>query len=202
MCASRHNNKVSAMTFYNVISALLFLGAFREVLLAVDSVSWPRIWMAGCLATIVFNDMLSTSHWVETGPKITYSWKLMLIDLLNFCLLSIALVAISPLDNLFNAKVARLGTLLSEAVFWWLLATYWLFLMLWTRLGGLPLAGNRIKFSLLVAILFAAVGVLCHCAAPDSLIEVGRCVAFAYVTGYILSRMFVDQAAEAAARGS
>ena len=190
------------MTFYNVISAILFLGAFREVLLAVDGLSWSRIWMSGCLATIVFNDMLSTSHWVETGPKITYTWKLMLIDLLNFCLLSVALVAINPSNNLFNASLVRLGTLLSEAVYWWLLASYWLFLMLWTKLGGLPLSGNRIRFSLLVAILFAAVGALSHYAAPEFLIEIGRCVALAYVAGYILSRMFVDQAVEAAARGS
>ncbi len=175
------------MTFYNVISAILFLGAFRELLRAIDAFQWSRLCIAGTLAAVVFNDMLSTSHLVEHEKSVAYDWKLMLIDLANFALLATALVAIDPNDNLFNVKLPHLATTLSETWFWALLGGYWLLLIVWS-VRAATLGGWRLLPSLVVALFFIGEAVALGFGASDPVASWGRFLAFAYLLVYFLVR--------------
>jgi uncharacterized membrane protein (DUF373 family) len=123
------------MTFYNVLSALLFIGALRVLLVSIENVSWQDIFASGCFAMIVFNDMLSFSLAVEINKEIQYKARLMLIDLANFLLLALALVIMSPSKNLFDVPLPNISSRLGSSTFWLLLLLYWLFLMLWTYHG-------------------------------------------------------------------
>lgn len=143
------------MTFYNVLAALLFLGALRLLLIAFDVLNWPDVFASGCLAVIVFNDMLSTSHTVESTEKVKYTIGLMLIDLLNFMLLALATIVISPSKNLFDVPLPRLAALLGSHSFWLLLALYWLLLILWTHLA---IKGSNINWGKLLFFQFSVAG--------------------------------------------
>lgn len=131
------------MTFYNVLSALLFLGSLRVLLLAIEAGNWRGIFTAGCLVVIVFNDMLSTSNVVESIKETAYTLPLMLIDLVNFMLLALGTVILSPKKNLFDIEVPRISAALGAASFWLLLVLYWLLLMLWTRISCVPKKQER-----------------------------------------------------------
>lgn len=123
------------MTFYNVLSALLFIGALRVLLLSIENGNWQEIFASGCFATIVFNDMLMFSLAVEINEEVEYNARLMLIDLANFLLLALALLGMSPAKNLFDVPLPNLASHLGGSVFWLLLSLYWFLLMLWTYHG-------------------------------------------------------------------
>ena len=123
------------MTFYNVLSALLFIGSLRVLLLSIENGNWQEIFASGCFAMIVFNDMLMFSLAVEINKEIEYKARLMLIDLANFLLLALALLGMSPAKNLFDVPLPNLASHLGGATFWFLLLLYWSLLMLWTYLG-------------------------------------------------------------------
>ena len=93
----------------------------------------PDILTAGCLAVLVFNDMLSTSHMVESKKEVRYGTLLMLIDLCNFLLLATAMIVISPTANLFEVSLTRIAGILKPPSFWFCLAAYWVLLMVWTH---------------------------------------------------------------------
>ena len=179
------------MTFYNVISALLFIGAFRELARAFDQTLLPQIWMASCFAVIVFNDMLSTSYLVETKRTVDYDWVLQLIDLANFFVLAIALVAIHPGDNFFQVTLQGRLKGLTEQSFWFLLALYWLLLMAWSWRARLEWPGNRLKWSFGVAGIFLVECALVIWDRSSLLAEWGRFVVFAYVVVYLGFRVVV-----------
>lgn len=147
------------MTFYNVLSALLFLGALRVMLLAFDASNWPNVFASGCLVVIVFNDMLSTSHYVESKTEVQYTLPLMLIDLWNFLLLSLAMIVISPGANLFDVQLPQIAGFLGAHSFWVLLMLYWVFLMWWTHISRKATGGQRLKILVwqsTVALIFFA----------------------------------------------
>jgi hypothetical protein len=123
------------MTFYNVLSALLFLGAVRVLLVSIDSSNWSDAAATGSLVVLVFNDMLSTSHDVESREDIRYTLPLMLIDLWNFLLLAVAMIVISPKKNLFDVELHRISSALGAHSYWLLLALYWVSLMVWTAIA-------------------------------------------------------------------
>src|ERR1043165_3689813 len=106
------------MTFYNVLSALLFIGSLRVLLQAIETQEFSGMATAGCLVVLVFNDMLSTSYTIESGRQISYTLPLMLIDLWNFGLLSLAMIVISPTRNLYDIPLPRLANLLGMSSFW------------------------------------------------------------------------------------
>lgn len=123
------------MTFYNVLSALLFIGALRVLLVSIENGNWPDIFASSCFAMIVFNDMLSFSLSVEINKEIKYTARLMLIDLVNFLLLALALLGMSPAKNFFDVPLPNLASHLDGAAFWLLLLLYWVLLMIWTYHG-------------------------------------------------------------------
>lgn len=124
------------MTIYGVILAILFLGAFRELLASIESGNVLRILMSLTLALLVFNDAIYTS-WTVEQRKREYRPPLMSIDLANFLILAAVLISMNPTrDNVFSLAVPRIGGWLPESRAWLLLGFYWLLVILWTKLAG------------------------------------------------------------------
>ena len=137
------------MTFYNVISALIFFGAFQQLLIAIAADDAAHLLMAATLAVLVFNDAVYTSHVVEGDKTVTYTLPLMLNDLLNFCLLAGAIAVLNPTQNVFEVNLSslfgetdddELGRL-SETWFWLILGVYWISILFWTWRAGKYQAG-------------------------------------------------------------
>ncbi len=143
------------MTFFNVLSALLFIGALRVLLVSIEAGNWQEIWASGCFAMIVFNEMLMFSLAVEINKEVEYKARLMLIDLVNFLLLALALVGMSPDKNLFDVRLPNLAGHLDGATFWFLLMLYWFLLMLWTYLGRG--AGFQHKYLVIARVMIGVV---------------------------------------------
>jgi len=153
------------VTFYNVLSALLFVGTLRVLLMAIDTSSLGVTVSAACLAIVVFNDMLSTSYTVESTQKTPYTLPLMTIDLVNFVLLALGVVVLSPADNLFDVPLPHLALWLGAPSLWLLLTFYWLLLMLWTRIScGEPQTPSVVLWQVSVVVVFFVEWLLSRCA--------------------------------------
>lgn len=176
------------MTFYNVLSALLFLGALRVLLIAFEFSNWSNLFASLCLTVLVFNDMLATSHTVETTEEVKYTMSLMIIDLVNFLLLALAMIVISPTSNLFNVPLPRLAGLLTANSFWLLLTWYWIFLMTWTHLSRKCTGGQhfRVRFwQLTVGVAFLVEWVLAA-ARLSNAARIGAAAVSTYVVLYLV----------------
>lgn len=184
-----------------MLSALLFLGSLRVLLIAFETADWPRILAAGCLTVLVFNDMLATSHTVESESKIKYTLPLMIIDLCNFLFLALAMVVISPSQNLFDVALPKLAGLLGQSSFWLLLTLYWLCLMLWTHISQKALGGQS---ETIVTWQFSIAGVFCIewlicLVCMNKVASVGRLIVLLYLTLYMVClRPLVRRSAMAA----
>src|ERR1019366_417027 len=111
------------MTFYHVLSAILFFGAFRELLRAIDSGDPDHFWMAAIVALFVFSDAIFTS-WVIEQQHRDYRPALMFIDLINFGILSAVLISLNSGEhNLFEVALPRIGSWVSEPRAWLLLGS-------------------------------------------------------------------------------
>lgn len=161
------------MTFYNIIFGILFLGAVREVfrVISVDK-GWgfwvsPSFWMAATLTLIIFNDVVCTTHILEPSSnqkERVYTFSMKLLDLFSFILLCGALVVLSPSDNSFSINAsAHVSKDLQELLFWLLLTTYWIVVLVWNAIGkvyptSLHIWQRLIPFVMLV--LFMILGVV------------------------------------------
>lgn len=146
------------MTFYNVISAVLFVGALRELLIALNAIEPTAVARAGVLALLVFNDAIYTS-WVVEDRKQKYGPDLMLIDLANFLILSVALIALnSTPTNVFQLELKNFALWFPESRFWLLLGLYWGSVMYWTCRANVYSAPSYpkwlFKWALFVGLLF------------------------------------------------
>lgn len=148
------------MTFYGVIGAILFLGACRQVIVAVELGDATQLAMALTLMVFVFNDALFTSFHIErTTEPVDYRLLLKLIDLFNFLFLVAALVVVNPADNMFLTGGKHLPTVCAEWQFWILLAIYWTLINVWTYLAGIYRAKGyppwlRVLSILIILLLF------------------------------------------------
>lgn len=174
------------MTFYNVLSALLFLGSLRILLLALEGSHWSDAMTSGCLTVLVFNDMLSTSHSIETEKR-EYSMHLMLLDLVNFLLLAFATIVISPSKNLFDISLPRLAALLGPGSFWLLLLFYWLLLIWWTHAAWAPKSSHRRRILIAQGSVAAAFFVewILHFGGWQTAAVVGHAVVLIYLFIYL-----------------
>lgn len=190
------------MTFYHVLSALLFFGALRVVIVSIETGSIPRLFTSVCVSALVLNDMLATSLHVEKNRR-EYTLPLMLLDLFNFLLLSLALIVISPNLNHFEVEAPRLAGSLGAPAFWFLLAIYWVALILWTRqsLKGLEQQSRRVVlWQWSVAVVFAVVGLAQLVRVPYS-VSVGGAIASVFAVLYLtLIRTLVTRNPAAAQR--
>jgi hypothetical protein len=182
------------MTFYNVISAVIFVGAFRELLSSLQDGDRPAVVRASIVALLVFNDAIFTSWTIETRQQ-RYEPRLMAIDLINFGIIAATLVFLnSAQTNVLQLDLTRLSTAwLSEARFWFLLAIYWLLIILWTSLAGVyrrPKYPRRlIPWSFAIAGLFALQAFLTAAiggAATSLVVNAFSYVAVGYCALYIL----------------
>lgn len=124
------------MTFYNVISGLLFVGGFQQLLLALAPFDGPRLSMAASLVLLIFNDAVYTSHVVEGEKTLDYKLPFMLKDLLNFTLLSMAIVILNPETNAFDVKMTAVKQHLTANKYWLVLMVSWLVVIKWTYDAG------------------------------------------------------------------
>jgi hypothetical protein len=123
------------MTFYNVISGILFLGTC-QVLLAV--LGTPLVWYAAILVVTILNESALTSELVErkTSP-VEYTLGMKFVDFLTFGALAWSLLILSPAKNAFDVDVS--GSLLGSGqprAFFLLLTAYWLLTLWWNYLAG------------------------------------------------------------------
>src|ERR1700687_3464971 len=95
------------MTFYNIIFGILFLGAFRQLMLLSATSDSGHVWMAATLLVLIINDVVNTTYIVEGRDPEKYTLFQKLIDLTNFFLLSIALIALQPDNNPFQVSAPR-----------------------------------------------------------------------------------------------
>jgi hypothetical protein len=120
------------MTFYNVVSGILFLGACQTLLRTIGLSSF---WPAATLAVVIFNDSINTSETIEREDnprRAPYTVWMKLLDLLAFMLVGLALMAIDLVRNPFGVDVnLTLPSLAASSVFWLLLTAYWICLILW-----------------------------------------------------------------------
>jgi hypothetical protein len=131
------------LTFYNIIFGILFLCAVRELLQAWFDREWVRFWMSVALTLLISNDILFTSHLIEER-HVPYSIAMKLSDLVNFVLLSMAVLMLSPRGNLLGVDAQRGEMhggssphhLRREPSFWGLICAYWGICLLWDILGG------------------------------------------------------------------
>ena len=122
------------MTFYNVISGILFLGACEAFLNALGK---PSLAMAGTLVVVIFNEAALTSELIERKVNpVDYTLKLKLLDLLTFITFTWTLLVLAPVHNSFGVDVSQ--TLLGAGrpfAFWALLTVYWLLTITWNYLA-------------------------------------------------------------------
>jgi hypothetical protein len=176
------------MTFYGVIAAILFLGACRQVIVAIEHADFDQLAMALTLMVFVFNDALFTSAHVERDDNaVKYQLPLKLIDLFNFLFLVAALVVVNPEDNMFLSGGKHLPAVCAEWQFWALLAVYWLMINVWTSLAGVYEAKRYPpwlrKLSILVIAALGLTGLFS--ATSLSWIHAARWVTLSYIFLYI-----------------
>jgi hypothetical protein len=122
------------MTFYNVISGILFMGALQAFL---GSLGTPVMWMAACLGVTILNESVITSELIEGNTQVPYTLDLKLLDFAAFAVLTWALLIINPTNNTFNVNVeASLWGAKVPWVFWGLLAIYWFLMLFWNKRAG------------------------------------------------------------------
>ena len=117
------------MTFYNVVSGILFLLAWQSVLAASDLFIASA---ASALFVLIFNEALNTSQLLEAPDAPAYTNWMKLVDSLCFVALSLALSAVSTNEVLRVQIAPRLDAL----GYWISVLVYWLLLNLWNQLAG------------------------------------------------------------------
>ena len=125
------------------------MGAFHEMLLGLALRDWGKFCQAATISLLVFADTIFTSILIE-GELAKYKYRMKLLDLLNFVILSLALVVLDLKGAfLYEIDVQPLLADLAlvafrESLFWILLAVYILLLLFWNsiiRLGKCSLDG-------------------------------------------------------------
>ena len=143
------------MTFYNVISGILFIGTCQAFVVHYGT---PTAWYASLLMVVMFYESVITSHLLEgqDPPVKTYSLKMKVLDLLAFILLAYALIAVSPDSNPFGGGAAMPGAA-SPSLFLFLLGAYGIVAICWNAAAGRSFE----RYSLVPPIvLFGAAGLL------------------------------------------
>lgn len=123
------------MTFYNVISGILFLAACQSFLQALGS---SAMWVAAILVITILNESVLTSDLVERETNaVPYTLSLKLLDFVTFTVFSWLLLVLNPETNAFDVNVesALLGAN-DPRFFWSLMVAYWLLMLVWNQLAG------------------------------------------------------------------
>lgn len=123
------------MTFYNVISGILFICACQTFLVKLGT---PAMWVAATLMAVILNESMLTSDLIERDHNpVVYKLEMKLLDFVGFTVLLWALLIINPIKNGLDVDVSR--TLLgadNPRWFWALLAVYWILTIWWNQMAG------------------------------------------------------------------
>ena len=85
------------MTFYNVISGILFLGACQAFLNLLNT---RAMWAAAALVITILNESVITSELIERKESpVEYKLSMKFLDFLAFGLLAWAMLVVSPTKN-------------------------------------------------------------------------------------------------------
>jgi hypothetical protein len=173
------------MAFYSILFAILFLGAFRELIRSFGVSDWPGVWMAATLTMVIFNDVLYTSHFMEE-EHCGYTIPMKVADVLSFVMLSIAVLALQPSEhNVFEADPgAWVRSLPRAPVFWGVLVLYWVTTIAWNLFGRFY-SGQHVNIHIHWAMLgcLSAIFVLSLLAIPWADV-IGSCVLFVLFSFY------------------
>jgi hypothetical protein len=150
------------MTFYNVISGILFIGAFQAFLHALGT---RAIFLPATLVAIMCNEAVLTSELIEDPPegtpRVVYSLSMKFVDLVTFFVLAFALLIVSPNGNTFNVDVTTsLEAFHRVGVFYVLLAGYWGLTLGWNTLAGRN-DPTKWKYHFILVVRFMWVPFLC-----------------------------------------
>jgi hypothetical protein len=127
------------MTFYNVISGILFMGACQAFL---ETLGAPAMFMAATLAAIMCNEAVLTSELLEFSKEgrtpLPYSLEMKFLDLGTFVMLSYALLILRPDKNTFGVDVTAKHLWFADrpVAFVLVLGVYWLATWGWNILAG------------------------------------------------------------------
>lgn len=176
------------MTFYHVLSALLFVGAFRELLTGIENDTLSLLLIALTLSLMVFNDAIYSS-WAVEIKGVSYGTPLMIIDLLNFSLLATVLISINPTHkSVFDIEVPKIGSWITTSTAWFILCGYWVLIMVWTYIAGIYSKSDYPKwligFAALISVAFFIQGWLYR--QPDDQCQLCKMLCTAYPFLYIL----------------
>lgn len=124
------------MTFYNVISGLLFFASIKAFLCHLGT---PVMWLSAILVITILNEAVMTSELMEGKPsrQNEYTLPMKLLDFVLFSVLLWALLVLNPTDsNNFQIDVTcTLPGANNARVFWTLLVVYWGLMLVWNSLG-------------------------------------------------------------------
>jgi hypothetical protein len=121
------------VTFYNVISGILFMGACQALVHALGQSTWGY---AATLVVIMANEAVLTSELIE-GASVAYTLGMKFLDLSTFVILSYALLVVSPDGNAFSSgSVHDVPGLNQPFVFFMLLTIYAGVMRWWNTLAG------------------------------------------------------------------
>ncbi|MGE3511418.1 MAG: hypothetical protein AB7N65_21315, partial [Vicinamibacterales bacterium] len=88
------------MTFYNVISGILFFGCCQAFLVSLGTAT---LWPSAVLILTVLNESIITSELIERAASpVTYRLEMKLLDFVGFGTLTWALLSVSPSANTFD----------------------------------------------------------------------------------------------------
>ncbi len=123
------------MTFYNVISGILFLAACQSFLATLGT---RTMWVAATLVITLLNESILTSDLIERSKDpIPYKLEMKLLDFVTFAVMLWALLIISPSPNALNVDVSQtLWGANDPRWFWALLTAYWGLTLAWNCLAG------------------------------------------------------------------
>jgi hypothetical protein len=124
------------MTFYNVISGILFIAACREF---VHSLGTPLMWLAAILVVTILNETVLTSELIERQQNpVPYKFGMKLLDFVTFAVFSWLLLVLNPTDkNVFDLDVtSNLRGASNPRYFWSLLTVYWILMLVWNQTAG------------------------------------------------------------------
>jgi hypothetical protein len=139
------------MTFYSILYSVLFISSFSNMLLIVISKrEFLYAVISAIFCLVIINDIIYSSHQLDKDSE-KYLLAMKFIDLLNFLVLSIGLILISPQNNIFVGNLSTAPSfLISEyrIMFIWLtIGIYFSISIIWDFLFYKSLMKNiKTKF--------------------------------------------------------
>jgi hypothetical protein len=192
----------SVMAFYSILFAILFLGAFGDLVHSFGVWDWPGVGMAATLTIVILNDVLYSSHFIEEEPR-AYSIRMKVTDVITFMLLAVAVLVLQPTDHsVFQADPGPWFQSLPRApVFWGMLILNWVMTIAWNLFGGFYVGQHvdlRIHLAMLGALLVAFVLSFFAIPGADVIVPFVMFIVFIFYTFVLKPIIFAEKKAAGA----